>query len=95
MRNTAIDRLVWEGKAQDLKFSPLTPEYKTYSMELDACVEELENIVPADKKYKVQLLVDAAMRACNEENFEAYRQGYSLGTRLTAEAFIIGEGKDE
>ena len=95
MRRTAIDRLIWEGKAQDLKFDSNTREFKKYSQELDASQEELENIVPLDMKYKVQLFVDAALRVCNEENIEAFRQGYALGTRLTAEAFIIGEGKDE
>lgn len=94
MRKTAIDRLIWEGEAQDLRFTPVSKEYKVYSQEVDAAQAELEELLPEDRRYKVQLLVDAVFRVSNEENIEAFRQGYALGTRLTAEAFIIGEGKD-
>lgn len=41
------------------------------------------------------MLVTTMLKLSDEENYESYRQGFSYGVRMTAEAFITGEKTDE
>lgn len=95
MNNSIIDQIMKEAEPQEINFSPHTASYQELLELMKKYQKELKDIIPKENQEKVDMLVSTILKLSDEENYESYRQGFSYGVRLTAEAFLIGQDTDE
>lgn len=93
--NSIIDQMMREAEPQEINFSPDTSTYRELTSLMQKYEDELDQILPEAGKEKLKMLVTTMLKLSDEENYESYRQGFSYGVRMTAEAFITGEKTDE
>lgn len=95
MMRSIIDQMMREAEPQEIHFTPNTSEYKELLELMRKYQDELKDMLPVEGKEKVDMLATTILKLSDEENYESYRQGFSYGVRMTAEAFMIGQDLDK
>lgn len=93
--NSIIDQMMREAEPQEINFSPDTAAYRELTSLMEKYEDELKQMLSEEGREKLNMLVSTMLKLSDEENYESYRQGFSYGVRMTAEAFITGEKADE
>lgn len=63
-----------------------TKLYKQFSEEFDRIYDEIQSLIPKDKRKKIDKLCDAQTSMYGEVVIDAFVNGFKLGMNLAAEA---------